>query len=301
MPEDDDTNYTVAGFVLMKRKGRDFCSDDVADLWLGDIPLLHTCTAERVAYRNLSNLVPPPASALLRNPYREWIGAQIRADFFGYAAAGNPKLAAEYAFRDAAISHVKNGIYGEMFVAAMIAAAALEGAGAAGAGAAGAKSGGAQETEAALRRIIDAGLGEIPAACRLAEDVKKAIAWRGQGLGYDQAIGRIHAQWDENIGHHWTHTNSNAQIVVLGLLWAEGDFEKAICRAVEACFDTDCNGATVGSIMGMLLGAQALPQKWIAPLNDTLDTGIAGYNRVSISALAKESCELFGRDISPRA
>ena len=100
-----------------------FAPEDVADFWLQNIPILHTFTAERAAYRNFVNLIPPPASATYRNPYREWIGAQIRADFWGYAALGDPQLAAEYAWRDASISHVKNGIYGEMWVAAMLAAA----------------------------------------------------------------------------------------------------------------------------------------------------------------------------------
>lgn len=32
-----------------------------------------------------------------------------------------------------------------------------------------------------------------------------------------------------------------------------------------------------------MVGAKGLPQKWIAPLNDTLHTGVDGYNKVSIS------------------
>ena len=100
-----------------------FTPQDVADLWLQEIPILHTFTAERVAYRNLCLLIPPPASASHRNVHREWIGAQIRADFWGYSAPGDPELAAEYAWRDASVSHVKNGLYGEMWAAAMIASA----------------------------------------------------------------------------------------------------------------------------------------------------------------------------------
>ncbi len=92
MPEDDDTNYTVTGLAIMKQRGAGFVPDDVAEFWLQNVPILHTFTAERAAYRNFINLISPPASATYRNPYREWIGAQIRADFWGYAALGNPKL-----------------------------------------------------------------------------------------------------------------------------------------------------------------------------------------------------------------
>ena len=119
--EDDDTNYTTTGLAIYKGCGSDFTPADVAGIWLGNIPVLHTCTAERIAYKNLVNLIPPPISALHRNPYREWIGAQIRADFWGYVCPGDAARAAEYALRDASISHIKNGIYGEMWVAAMLA------------------------------------------------------------------------------------------------------------------------------------------------------------------------------------
>jgi hypothetical protein len=271
MPEDDDTNYTVTGLALVKAKGLGFSPADMADFWMGNIPILHTCTAERAAYRNFVNNVEPPRSASVRNPYREWIGAQIRADFFGYVALGRPELAAELAWRDACISHVKNGIYGEMWVAAMLAAAGVE-------------------TD--VRCVIEIGLGEIPARSRLTEGIRDVLRWHAAGATYVEAVQRIYGRWDENRSHDWCHTISNAQIVATGLLYGEGDYEKAITRAVYPCFDTDCNGATVGSIMGMMLGARALPEKWTRVMNDTIHTGLAGYHTVSISALGEEMFQL---------
>lgn len=271
MPEDDDTNYTTIGLAIMKRHGRSFTPTDVANFWLSEVPILHTCTAERVAYRNLALLVPPPDSATFRNPYREWIGAQIRADFWGYAAPGNPEQAAGYAWRDACISHVKNGIYGEMWAAAMIAAAFV--------------------TDD-LCQIVEAGLAQIPERCRLAESVRQVVRWHRDGISYDEASDRIHSQWDETRAHDWCHTISNAMVVTLGLLWGEKRFGQTLTRAVQACFDTDCNGATVGSIIGILHGAREIPAEWTAPFHDTLVTGVSGFHRVRLSEMADETVRL---------
>ncbi len=133
MESDDDIRYTVIGQIIMRQKGPDFTTGDVANAWLNHLPYKMVCTAETQAYRNLVNRyewhmrssdnIDWNWVATNQNPYREWIGAQIRADSWGYAAPGNPELAADFAWRDARLSHVKNGIYGEMFCAAMIAAA----------------------------------------------------------------------------------------------------------------------------------------------------------------------------------
>ena len=271
MPEDDDTNYTVTAMALVKAKGIGFTPEDMADFWLNNIPILHTCTAERVAYRNFVNNIEPPLSAIIRNPYREWIGAQIRSDFFGYIALGHPELAAELAWKDACISHVKNGIYGAMWVAAMLAAA---------------------PGENNIRRIIEIGLSEIPIKCRFAKGIQDILNLHAENISYSEVVNLIHRQWDENKSHDWCHAISNAQIVTLGLLYGESDFGKSISLAVYPCFDTDCNGATVGSIIGMMLGANALPLKWTGLLNDTVHTGLSGYNVSKISDLGNEMFKL---------
>jgi ADP-ribosylglycohydrolase len=78
-------------------------------------------------------------------------------------------------------------------------------------------------------------------------------------------------------------------LVCIGLLYGQLDYGKSICIAVSGGIDTDCNGATVGSIVGMILGAKNLPEYWITPLCDTVETGVQGYTLVPISQLAKDT------------
>lgn len=272
MPIDDDTNYTTLGHILLKQRGAQFTPVDVAHAWMQMLPLEATCTAERVAYRNFAMNIAPPQSASFRNPFREWIGAQIRADAFGYVNAGNPERAAEFAWRDASISHVKNGIYGEMFVAAMIAAAPWC---------------------ESIGELLCAGLSEIPKTSRLYADVSAALLWHKDKLTFEQALERIHERWNEDFSHDWCHTNSNAVICAVALLWGEGNFGDSICKAVMAGYDTDCNGATVGSILGMMHGVQGIGESWQAKLNNTLKTSMAGYESVEVDKIARETFEVW--------
>jgi ADP-ribosylglycohydrolase len=103
------------------------------------------------------------------------------------------------------------------------------------------------------------------------------------------------SMYDEKIGHHWCHTVSNAMIVAAGLIYGELDLEKSIGIAVSGALDTDCNGATVGSIVGMMLGAKKLPGKRTTPLCDHLISGVDGFGKVKISELASRTVMLIGK------
>lgn len=275
MPEDDDTNYTILALKLMEQKGFDFTPEDVGECWLNCLPILHVCTAERVAYINMVNSISPPESAKHRNAYREYIGAQIRGDFFGYVCPGDPRKAAQLAWRDASISHTKNGIYGEMFVAAMLARAAAE-------------------TD--LEKIIKAGLSQIPPKSRLAEAVGNVLSWKKQGTDAETVIRRIRERFDETFGYDWCHVISNAMIVCTGLLYGNGDFTATMDLCLRAAFDTDCNCATAGSVLGMVLGAERLPKEWIMPLQDKIRSGVDGMGLVPISSLARRTVEVYRKN-----
>lgn len=271
-PVDDDTNYTVFALKLIETYGREFRPNDVLEAWLSWIPMFGTFTAERAAYRNAAAGLLAPQTARHRNPFREWIGAQIRGDFFGYINIGEPEKAAEMAWKDACISHTKNGIYGEMFVAAMIAAAAV-----------------CDDMVA----VVEAGLDEIPHQSRLRFSIELVIDWHHNGLSFDEITDRIHELYDESQSHGWCHTIPNAMIVVAALLCGERDFGKTICLAVQAAFDTDCNGATAGSVLGIMLGRCAIPDCWSEPFQDRTATAIFEYTDITVSELVEKTRNVF--------
>ena len=290
MESDDDIRYTVLGQLILRRFGPGFCSTHVAQTWMDQLPYRYVCTAEMQAYRNLviacDHLRPELDAAAAAewdrktdwrwithhlNPYREWIGAQIRVDSYGYAAAGDPELAAELAWRDARISHVKNGIYGAMFCAAMIAAAFA--------------------TDDPLE-IVEAGLAEIPATSRLHAEMRQVIdlcaRWDNDFTHFESMLADLYAL----LGHyHPVHTNNNAGLCAAAVLMSGGDFHKGITLAVMGGWDTDCNGATVGSIVGAIAGARRAPSHWTSRLNDTLNSLIINYHPIAISQCARQSLE----------
>ena len=275
-PWDDDTNYVVLAQVLIEKYGRNFTPKDVLDIWLEKQPMSSYFTAEKTALLNYVNGLQPPVSAVYQNPYREWIGAQIRGDYFGYINPGDPEAAAALAFRDASVSHVKNGIYGEMFVAAMLAAAAV--------------------TDD-MEEIICAGLAQIPATSRLYDSINRLLSDYRNGVSREEIFRNIHASWNDCDGYDWCHTISNALIVSASLLYGEKDFGKSICMAVETGFDTDCNGATVGSVLGMVLGEQGIDAIWKMPVHGILETTVQGIGKRPVSDFVDQTMKHI-QDIS---
>ena len=143
-----------------------------------------------------------------------------------------------------------------------------------------------------IEEIIQIGLSQIPPKSRLSERINQVLKWKKEDISYKNAIDKIHNIYDENSLNHFCHTFPNAMVVCLSLLYGEIDFEKSIGLVIMSAFDTDCNAATTGSILGMMLGARALPGKWISPLNDRMETTIGSMGIIQISKLARRTIML---------
>ncbi|MFJ8105307.1 ADP-ribosylglycohydrolase family protein [Streptomyces sp. NPDC096132] len=280
MPEDDDLNYPLLNLLLLRRHGRAFTTTDVAKLWLDELPAGRTFTAERVAYRNLLSGIEPPHTARHRNPFREWIGALIRADVHGWTNPGDPAAAAEQAHRDATLTHTANGVYAAMFTAATIATATT----------------GTHDIHACL----STGLTVVPPRSRLARAITHAVELAETHEDFDTVVDELHTTHKDL---HWVHAIPNTALIAAALTHANGDFTASICRAVSGGWDTDSNGATAGSIAGLLAGAAAgtstaLPTRWTAPLHNRLATSVAGFDGTGFDTLAHLTWSLTHREAS---
>ncbi|WP_055478342.1 ADP-ribosylglycohydrolase family protein [Sphaerimonospora mesophila] len=272
IPEDDDLNFPLLALSLLERCGRGFTTDDVARLWLDELPGGRVFTAERVAYRNLLAGIEPPETATYRNPFREWIGALIRVDVYGWANPGDPAAAAEFAHRDARLSHTANGIYGAMFAAAMCARAM---------------------TASCVDEVIEAGLAVVPPESRLARAVRTAVADAREEPDFERVVDRLYERHGDR-GHgalHWVHTINNAALIAAAVVHGRGDFTTSIAAAVAGGWDTDSAGATVGSIVGALNGG--VPRQWTTR-RSRLASSLAGFDGIGLDELARRTVALTG-------
>lgn len=281
---DDDIHYSLIALHVLERFADRFDWTDVADTWNELLPYASICTAEtqailnynlrtsrkRVA-RGVRGEVSPEFTRRHNNPYREWIGAQIRADVWGYACAADPERAAGLAWRDASWTHTANGVYAAMMTSAMIAAAFVE---------------------PDVCRLVEIGLSEIPQRCRLAEAVRQAMQWLDECADFESFMARHERAFGDL---HPTHAVNNALIVIMALHYGEGDLDRTIATAVMAGLDTDSNGATAGSIAGARLGRKRLASTLAVRLNDRIRPHVVGYSDVSMADLAARTLAVNGR------
>jgi len=267
VPRDDDIDWAILALHMLESYGPAITTEQIAAEWLDRIPFTQTYTAERAAYRNLIRGHRPTETAVVENPYREWVGALIRADVLGYVNPGDPREAARLALVDARLSHVANGIYGEVWAAALLSIAL---------------------TVDSVEEALDGAIDYIPHTSRLAEALRAL-----RGLHRDGATAAEALDWiDSTLGHYnWVHTVVSAAIIAFGLLWGR-DFTEAVALTVSAGRDTDSNGATVGSVYGALHGVMGVPLELVGETHNQVRSSIRDFDRITIDELTARTLAL---------
>ena len=288
----DDEIYEIVGLVALEEKGIDITAADIAREW--DKRLYkNQWSAEKVALNNIRKGLMPPdcASEAYGNIWYDAIGGQMKADIWGLVAPNCPEVAAHYAEIDGEVAHQGVGVEGEIFVAGMISNAFHE---------------------RDVKRLIRKSLELLPPESAYRQFVESTVSIHQKHENWRSAREKMMSEWRQirstlrkgaSFKRRFVylsglpsglHVLPNAGVIVLSLLYGAEDevdpFGRVVCIGGMMALDADCNCGNLGTIMGTVLGAKALPSAWTEPLNDTFHTYVRGYEHWKISELARRIC-----------
>lgn len=244
----DDLDLQLIWLKAMEEQGPDGVNAQVlGEYWLSFIG--PTWNEYGVGKSNLRAGMPAPMSGEYNNEYwKHSNGAWIRTEIWACLYPGNVEKAIEYAFADASVDHgFGEGSYAAIFVAAMESAAFVFN---------------------DIETLLQIGLSKIPADCRIARSVNIVRDAYKSGKTWQQAR-QLVVEDSADLG--WFQAPANVAFVVIGLLYGEGDFKRSMILAVNCGDDTDCTGATIGSIMGIMGGTAFVPKDWSEHLGDKIE------------------------------
>ena len=268
-PPNDDLDLQIVWLAAVERYGRNVNASILGEYWLSFV--IPNWVEYGTGKANLRAGLEPPLAGLIDNTYKDSCGCFIRSEIWACLAPGQPQIAARYAYEDAIVDHQGEGMYGEVFCAAVQSAAFVE------------------KDHAKLMEI---GLSYIPPSSAVARCVKKAMECYKNKTPFLEARKRIHNEAPGTFGIQGIKVSQikkegnegmeigkpgfdapeNVGFTIAALLYGEGDFGKSLCLANSCGEDTDCTCATLGALMGIIAGASRLPEKWTKPLDDCIVT-----------------------------
>ena len=266
LPPNDDLDLQLVWLAAVERFGNRVDAQILGDYWQSFV--IPNWSEYGTGKRNLAAGMLPPLSGSVNNTYAESCGAFIRSEIWACLCPGHPDTAVRYAYEDACVDHGGEGIYGEVFFAAVESAAFVEN---------------------DKYKLIDIGLSYIPENCMTAKGIRLAIKCFEDGMTWKDARVRVMTDIPGSFGVQNTTRGvaehypvipgcdapNNIALAILGWMYGEDDFGKSLCIAVNGGEDTDCTAATLGAVLGIIHGNDGLPKKWTDPVGGKIVCGCA--------------------------
>lgn len=262
----DDITFELAFLDAFSQKGYEVTSEDIGLSWVGLIPC--GWSAEELAIRNIKNGIFPPESGTYRNPFNEWIGAQMRAGICGMAAPGNPRLAAKLSWMDGEVSHANNGILGEVFNGVMTSLAFVE---------------------KDIREVVKTAMEMIPKDSEYYSVISFAYDCC---FRYDCWQDALHACEEKYHRYNWIHAYPNACCEIIALIYGNGDFSETLHIITMCGIDVDCNAGMIMPLLAIQQGMNAIPAELVHPAFDELATYMRGsFRKLSLEELVQKTIQ----------
>jgi ADP-ribosylglycohydrolase len=271
---DDDISGTFTFLRALADYGPDVTPEQIGQTWLNYVVEGRSThwwggvgvSVEHTVYLHLKDGLRAPetgSAALNGKVLSEQIGAQIFIDGWAMACPGDPERAADLARRAASVSHDGEAVYAAQVVAAMEAQAFVE---------------------PDVGRLLGTGASMIPRESVIARMIDDIRDWHGADCDWRRTRERI----DERYGYHRyrgvCHVVPNHGLIVLGLLYGEGDFDRSLTIVNTAGWDTDCNSGNLGCLLGIRNGLSGIADRWREPVRDRMYLSSADGSRAITDA-----------------
>jgi len=241
----DDLDFQLVWLKMLEDRGVNPTFNDFVDYWMKHL-YKHWYAEYSFCTYNLNRGLKPPISGAFQNYFVDEMGSPIRSEIWACVAPGDPQLAASLAWMDSSMDHTGGeGRWGEMFWAAVESAAFVIN---------------------DPKTLIEIGLSMIPISSHIARCIKEAVRCYEEGISWGEARERI-----ATIFGHYNACNAvpNHGFTIIGWLYGK-DFGDKLCKAVNCGYDTDCTGATLGALLGILYGASGIPEEWKKPVGNAI-------------------------------
>lgn len=262
----DDLDLQLLWLSAARVYGKALTSDVLAEYWIGYN--VADWAEYGVSKNNMKAGLPVGIANRYNNPHKDSCGCFIRSEIWACLAPGRPEIAVKYAYEDAVLDHADEGLFGEIFCAAVESAAFIE---------------------SDIRKLIDIGLSYIPKNSALALGINTAVECYDKGLtwketykkimqtvpgAFGRGLGQFIGERDPEIpdGEVGFDAPSNIAIATMALVYSGGDFSKAVCIASSCCEDADCTAGTAGAILGIIGTDKIIDEKWLVPIGDEIKT-----------------------------
>lgn len=173
----DDLDLQLVFLLAAEKYGKALRSEHLAEYWLSLIPVDWSEYGQ--GKNNLRFGFMPPITGNFNNTYKNSCGCFIRSELWACLNPGHPELAVKYAYEDGTVDHADEGVFGEVFCAAIQSAAFVE---------------------SDTRELIEIGLSYIPESCAVAKAVRLAIDCCDSGYDWRECRRQILTQFPDTFG-----------------------------------------------------------------------------------------------------